>query len=75
LPGGLLGSQLAQRLSERRPRLKILMTSGFSESGMLQRGMLDGSIGLLPKPYKLEDLARRIRATLDGTEESERVEA
>jgi PAS domain S-box-containing protein len=75
LPGGLLGSQLAQRLSERRPRLKVLMTSGFSESGMLQRGMLDGSIGLLPKPYKLEDLARRIRATLDGTEESERVQA
>jgi PAS domain S-box-containing protein len=79
LPGGLLGSQLAQRLGELRPQLKILMTSGFSESGMLQRGMLDGSIELLPKPYKLEDLARRIRARLDGSsddaEESERVQA
>ena len=79
LPGGLLGSQLVERLGGLRPQLKVLMTSGFSESGMLQRGMLDGSIGLLPKPYRLEDLARRVRAALDGTpngtEESESVEA
>jgi CheY-like chemotaxis protein len=75
LPGGLLGSQLVQKLSERRPGLKVLLTSGFSESTIMQRGVLDGSIELLQKPYKVEDLARRIRATLDGTEENERAQA
>jgi PAS domain S-box-containing protein len=75
LPGGLLGPQLVRKLSERRPELKVLMTSGFSESGMLQRGMIDGTIELLPKPYRVEDLARRVRAKLDGKEENQRVPA
>ncbi|HEU4604458.1 MAG TPA: hypothetical protein VFS24_20965, partial [Steroidobacteraceae bacterium] len=64
-----------QKLSERRPGLKILMTSGFSESGIMDRQLLDGRIELLQKPYRLEDLARRIRAKLDGIEENDRVPA
>ncbi len=69
LPGGLLGTQLVQKLREHRPQLKVLMTSGFSESGVMSRGVLDGSIELLLKPYRVEDLARRVRAKLDGNEE------
>lgn len=75
LPGGLLGTQLAQRLAERRPGLRVLLTSGFSETGMMSRGVLDGSIDLLPKPYRVEDLARRVRARLDAKEEDQRVPA
>ena len=71
LPGGLLGTQLVQKLRERRPDLKVLLTSGFSESSDDARGMLDGSIELLQKPYQVEDLARRIRAKLDGKEENQ----
>jgi DNA-binding NtrC family response regulator len=75
LPGGMLGSQLEQRLRELRPEVRVLMTSGFSETGMLHRGILDGSVELLAKPYKLEELAHRIRARLDGKEENKRVQA
>jgi CheY-like chemotaxis protein len=75
LPGGLLGGQLVQKLSERRPGLKVLLTSGFSESNIMQRGVLDGTFELLQKPYKVEDLARRIRAKLDVQEENRRVPA
>ncbi|MGH8175624.1 MAG: PAS domain S-box protein, partial [Steroidobacter sp.] len=75
LPGGLLGLQLVQKLREHRPDLKVLMTSGFSESGIMSRGVLDGSIGLLPKPYRVEDLARQIRARLDSCEENKRGQA
>jgi CheY-like chemotaxis protein len=75
LPGGLLGSQLVLKLRERHPRLRILMTSGFSESSIMNRGVLDGSIELLQKPYRVEDLARRVRALLDGKEEMNRVPA
>jgi nitrogen-specific signal transduction histidine kinase/CheY-like chemotaxis protein len=75
LPGGLLGTQLAQKLCERRPGLKILMTTGFSETGVMHRGLLQSAMDLLPKPYKVEDLARRIRAKLDGKEETQRVPA
>jgi DNA-binding response OmpR family regulator len=37
--------------------------------------MLDGTAELLPKPYQLEELARRVRAKLDGKEENQRVPA
>jgi CheY-like chemotaxis protein len=75
LPGGLLGTSLVTKLRERRPGLKVLMTSAFSDSAIMQRGMLDGSIEMLSKPYRVEDLARRIRAILDEKEETKRVPA
>jgi PAS domain S-box-containing protein len=75
LPGGMLGSQLMQKLREVRPEIKILMTSGFSESGIMHRGVLDGTIDLLPKPYKVEELARRVRSLLDSKQEMHGVSA
>lgn len=73
LPGGMLGTSLIAKLWERRPGIKILMTTGFSESTIMHRGLLDGSIALISKPYNVEDLARRVRAILDGTQETQRV--
>jgi PAS domain S-box-containing protein len=75
LPGGLLGTQLVEKLTERRPGLKVLLTSGFSDSTLMHRSMLDGTVELLPKPYQVEELARRVRAQLDGKEENQRVPA
>ena len=50
-------------------------TSGFSDSTLMHRSLLDGTVELLPKPYQLEELARRVRALLDGKEENKRVPA
>jgi DNA-binding response OmpR family regulator len=55
--------------------LKVLLTSGFSDSTLMHRSVLDGTVELLPKPYQLEELARRMRALLDEKEENERVPA
>ena len=41
----------------------------------MHRGMLDGTIDLLQKPYKVDELARRLRALLDGKEETHSVPA
>jgi PAS domain S-box-containing protein len=75
LSGGLLGTSLVSKLRERRAGLKVLMTTGFSESAIMNRGLLDGSIALIGKPYKVEELARRVRTILDEPEESQRVTA
>jgi PAS domain S-box-containing protein len=75
LPGGLLGTQLVEKLTERRAELKVLLTSGFSDSSLMHRSVLDGTVELLPKPYQLEELARRVRGLLDGKEENKRVPA
>jgi len=75
LPGGLLGTQLVERLTERRAGLKVLLTSGFSDSSVMHPSVLEGTVELLPKPYQLQELARRVRAVLDGNEENKRVPA
>jgi len=75
LSGGLLGTNLVTKLRERRPNLNVLLTTGFSESLILHRGLMHDSVTVLSKPYKVEDLARRIRAILDSNEETRRVPA
>ena len=64
LPGGLHGPDLARRARDRTPGLKVLFTSGFTESVIIHRGMIDGSLPLISKPYAIADLARRVRAVL-----------
>lgn len=66
LPGGVLGPDLAQRAREFKPQLKVLFTSGFSETTVIHRGMLDGSLPLISKPYAIADLARRLRVSLEA---------
>jgi PAS domain S-box-containing protein len=75
LPGGLLGTQLVEKLIERRTGLKVLLTSGFSDSSVVHSSLLGGAVELLPKPYQLQELARRVRGLLDGKEDIERVPA
>jgi hypothetical protein len=36
------------------------------ENAILQQGRLNGDIGLRQKPYRRDDLARKVRAMLDG---------
>ncbi len=62
LPGGVYGPDLAQRARDLRPALKVLFTSGFSETTVIHRGMLDGTLPLISKPYAIAELARRLRA-------------
>jgi signal transduction histidine kinase/CheY-like chemotaxis protein len=64
IPGGLNGHQLAIEALRRRPGLKILYTSGYSETAILHDGRLDEGILLLPKPYLSSDLARMIWTAL-----------
>ncbi len=73
LPGGMSSVALLRQLRLAHPHVKELFTSGFSDSVIAHRSMLDGSIDVMPKPYQLNDLARRVRAALDGAEEKVRV--
>jgi signal transduction histidine kinase len=64
LPGGMNGRQLATEAMARRPELKILYTSGYSENAIVHHGRLDAGVLLLPKPYLSSDLARMLRTAL-----------
>lgn len=66
MPGTMNGRQLADELGKKRPGLKVLYTSGYTENAIIHHGRLDSGVLLLPKPYRKSDLARSIRTALAG---------
>ncbi|MDE2348645.1 MAG: response regulator [Gammaproteobacteria bacterium] len=66
MPGGIGGAGLAEAARTRRPGLKVLLTSGYSEDAIIHQGRLDPGIQLLSKPYRGAELALRVRDVLDA---------
>ncbi len=64
---GMNGRELAQRISEIRPNVKILYMSGYTENVVGHNGMLDAGVRLLQKPFNLRDLKSKVREVLDAT--------
>jgi CheY-like chemotaxis protein len=68
MPDGMNGVDLAERLRDNRPSLKVIYTSGYMADlnrEDLSRHQTDAYIA---KPFSLGDLARLVRRTLDGGE-------
>jgi len=66
MPGPLNGRQLVEAALKRRPSLKTLYTSGYTENAIVHHGRLDSGVLLLAKPYRKSDLAKMMRMALDG---------
>jgi PAS domain S-box-containing protein len=64
MPGGMNGRQLVDEALKRRPGLKTLYTSGYTENAIVHHGRLDSGVLLLAKPYRKSELARMIRHAL-----------
>jgi two-component system cell cycle sensor histidine kinase/response regulator CckA len=62
---GVGGRRLAQRLTQRHPKMKVLYMSGYTDNPSLQHGMLDSRILFLQKPFTPEDLIRKVREVLE----------
>ncbi len=65
MQGGMNGRQLANTLQKRKPGLRVLFTSGYTENAIIHHGRLDSGVLLLAKPYRKSDLAAMIRKALD----------
>jgi PAS domain S-box-containing protein len=63
---GMNGRELAQRIAEIRPNVKILYMSGYTENVIGHNGMLDAGVRLLQKPFNLRDLKSKVREVLDA---------
>jgi signal transduction histidine kinase/ActR/RegA family two-component response regulator len=62
------GHELAGKLSELRPEMKILYVSGYSDNDIGDHGVLDPRYELLQKPFTPQTLARKIRDVIGETE-------
>ena len=63
LPGAS-GRELAQRLQLRRPDLRVIFMSGYTEDEVIRHSAADGSARFLQKPVDLDRLAREVQAAL-----------
>ncbi|HEX2545581.1 MAG TPA: response regulator, partial [Ramlibacter sp.] len=65
MPGPLRSPELAQLARGIHPRIGVLFTSGYTQNAIVHAGRLDAGVELLSKPYRQEDLARKVRRVLD----------
>jgi len=64
VPGIMNGRQLVDVARQRRPSLKVLYTSGYTENAIVHHGRLDTGVLLLAKPYRKSELASMLRMAL-----------
>jgi two-component system cell cycle sensor histidine kinase/response regulator CckA len=58
------GFELATKLIELQPGMRVLYSSGYTETSIVDQGVLAEGINFLQKPYSPSTLARRVREAL-----------
>ncbi len=62
---GTSGPQLTTQLAGRRPNLKVIYMSGYTEESIVEHGVLNAGIAFLHKPFTSASLVGKIREVLD----------
>ena len=62
---GMGGWECLKRLRVVAPALPVLITTGYGGGNLAGRAELEGAVGLLPKPYQVEDLFKKIREVFE----------
>ncbi|MFZ5495904.1 MAG: ATP-binding protein [Verrucomicrobiota bacterium] len=65
MPGGISGGDLGKSLKARKPGLKLLYCSGYSDEFFGGKHSLHGGSPLLAKPFEAPELLQRVREKLD----------
>jgi PAS domain S-box-containing protein len=66
IPGGMGGVETVMSLRKIDPAARVLVVSGYADSGALADYGQHGFDGLLAKPFSLRDLAIAVRSLLSG---------
>jgi DNA-binding NtrC family response regulator len=66
---GMNGRVLADRVKAVRPSVKVLYTTGYTRNAVIHNGMLDRDVAFLAKPFTIDQLAHKVRQTLDAAAE------
>lgn len=65
MPDGISGWELAQQLKKKKPRLKMIYTTGYSLDAISHDQTLKEGVNFLPKPYHPQNLVSTVRRCLD----------
>ncbi|HSS12521.1 MAG TPA: response regulator, partial [Rhizomicrobium sp.] len=67
MPGPVSTREFTRRALEMHPGMRILYTSGYTQNAIVHNGKLDDDALLLSKPYRKDELARKLRSVFAGT--------
>jgi PAS domain S-box-containing protein len=60
------GRELAQQLAGRRPSMKVLYMSGYTDNAIVNSGLLAREVAFLQKPFTPAALANKVREVLES---------
>jgi CheY-like chemotaxis protein len=66
LGSGYSGPELAREVERKRPDLPVLFVSGYPQQKLEGSGFVNSEVSFLSKPFRKADVAKAIRAALDG---------
>lgn len=59
------GRHVAEALRMRHPRMRVLYLSGYTNDTILRYGIMDAETAFLQKPFRVSDLAHKVREVLN----------
>jgi len=63
---GMGGERCLRELLRMNPSVKVLIASGYAATQTVQGILEAGATGFMAKPYRLEDMLKKVREVLDG---------
>jgi DNA-binding NtrC family response regulator len=67
---GMSGPMIADQIAALDPDIKVVFMSGYDNTQVVQRYVIEKGYSLLVKPFTMEQLGDRIRQVLEGTRTS-----
>jgi CheY-like chemotaxis protein len=65
---GMNGPEMATRIQETLPQLRVVFMSGYSEQALARQGQVDASFEYLQKPFTLKTLTQKLAKVLGDRE-------
>ena len=66
IPGGVGAKEILVELAKIDPKVKAIVSSGYTNSAVMAEYTKYGFRGMLTKPYKIEDLSAVLRNVLQN---------
>ncbi|MBU4486149.1 MAG: response regulator, partial [Candidatus Delongbacteria bacterium] len=63
---GMDGSKIFTELKKINPKVKVLISSGYSMSKKVEELLINGAKGFIEKPFSMEELSVKVRDIIDG---------
>jgi CheY-like chemotaxis protein len=67
VPGGMGGKDAIQKIREIDPKVKAIVSSGYSENRVMSEYKQYGFCGVLPKPYNVQVMSRALQSVINQT--------